>query len=105
MSGDVEVSELTKAALEACWAWHVAESKGLGSFDARMELCNYSEWCVRRALASVYGQPFNEPYQGVPHLMIDVGPLDCHLARANEEIAAKLVKEVKDHESAPAGAP
>jgi len=100
---DETVSKLAVTALEACWAWHVAERKNLGSFDARMELSNYSEYATRRALAAIYGQKFDEPYQGVPHLMIDVvGPLGCHLARANEEIAAALVKEVQEREAHPA---
>ena len=51
-------------AIEACIAWFDAETKTLGTFHNRMELCNYSEWACRK----VAGQ-YVEEYKGTPQLV------------------------------------
>ncbi len=59
------VAEPTKDdALTAMIAWFDAESKSLGSFYDRMELCNYAEWAARKSIGQDVGD-----YKGVPQLI------------------------------------
>ncbi len=60
-----EVVEPTREdALTAMIAWFDAESKNLGSFNDRMELCNYAEWAARKSMGQDVGD-----YEGVPQLI------------------------------------
>ena len=54
-----------KDAAEACIAWFDAESKGLGTFHQRMDLCKYSEWACRKA----NGEDLEE-FKGVPQIIL-----------------------------------
>lgn len=76
-----------------CHAWHRSESQSLGTFNERMELCNYSEWLTRKALSAALGEPFDEPYEGIPHLLLTPG-LGVHLHRATAEDAAEIAREI-----------
>jgi Lar family restriction alleviation protein len=72
-------------ALRACHAWHIAEQQGLGSFQARMELCNYSEYMVERVLLGG-----DKPYEGVPRIRL----FPVELVRDSAERCERLVAEV-----------
>lgn len=69
-------------AIRACHAWHVAEHNSIGSFDARMELCNYSEWLVARWLGLAPAE-----YIGVPRMTL----FPVEINRCTEENAEELV--------------
>jgi hypothetical protein len=93
MNNEETMTELLIAAARACRAWHVAEEKYLGTFNERSELCSYSEWLTRKALAAVDGVPFDEPYQGVPYLYLTLGGV--HIERASEAEAAALAESIQ----------
>ena len=85
-------------ALEACRVWHIAEDKTLGTFHERMELCKYSEWTTRRALATAKGLAFDEEFNGVPRLMIlSSQGLDPRIEKITEEQAQELVGVIAEH--------
>lgn len=92
LTEQVSVGSVMLDALMACNAWHKAESDSIGSFNDRMELCNYSEWITRKAIAFATGEQFDEPYQGVPHLLISSG-LGVHLHRDSADEASKIVQK------------
>lgn len=75
------------AAAKANFAWHIAEEKSLGSFTARLELCNYSQWLTRKALDQV-GE-----YSGVPRLLLDPGSLSAEIVRATVEECETLIRD------------
>lgn len=93
-----ELHTLMRAALQANEVWHIAEDKSLGTFHQRVELCNYSEWITRKALAADGGAPFDEPFQGMPRILIDVMTFTPRLERIDEdqakELCALISKEV-----------
>ena len=74
-------------AAEANLAWSVAEDLSLGSFQARMELCSYSQWLTRKALGEL------SDYQGVPRLLLDPASMSVELARCNVDSCKALVRE------------
>jgi hypothetical protein len=94
----IESASLLYEASRACRAWHRAETEHIGTFDQRSELCNYSEWATRRALAAVAGEPFTEQYDGVPHLLLTDGEqINVRLAKASEGEAVLLVQSIEAH--------
>ncbi len=64
-------THLLLEAARACRLWHIAEEKGLGTFEARMDLCSYSEYATKVALGLI---PFDTEWQGVPCLVITRNP-------------------------------
>jgi hypothetical protein len=79
-------SALVEAA-QANFAWHIAEQLSLGSFQARMELCGYSQWLTRKALGEV------SDYQGVPRLLLDQSTMNVELERRDVDGCKALVRE------------
>jgi len=80
------------AALDAHAAWALAEESGSGvTWEGRSELANYASWMTRKARALATGQTFDEPYEGVPHMI--VWP-QAEIHRASEDIAAEMVRQV-----------
>ncbi len=78
------------AALDAHAAWSLAEENGSGvTWEGRSELANYANWLTRKARALAAGKTFEEPYKGVPHMI--VWP-QAEIQRASEDIAADLVR-------------
>ena len=53
-------------AVRACLFWFQAEHSGFGTFYERMGLCDYAEWCCRKAL----GFPHDPEWKGVPTITI-----------------------------------
>lgn len=88
---DKEIKELMVEALEACEAWHIAEDQSLGTHQNRMDLCRYSEWITRKALAAVKGLPFDEPFQGVPRMLLCLKTFTPRISRIDEGQAKALV--------------
>ncbi len=80
-----------RGALEACAAWHWAETQHDISQEAKMELCNFSEWLTLRALLLTEGDPSMETYHGVPSMVI--WP-EVRIRRADEEGARAIVDQV-----------
>lgn len=72
-------------------AWFEAESEPnkTTTFDERVELCNYAEWCARRALGLAA-----ETYEGIPHIGIDMAGPSAHLFRCNRDEAKSLADRV-----------
>lgn len=83
------VVALTEAA-QANLAWHVAEELSIGSFQARMELCNYAQWLTRKALGDL------SDYEGVPRLLLDTQTFSVDIARCDVEGCKALVREALD---------
>lgn len=79
-----------REALEACAAWHYAESNNVGSFQEKMELCKYSEWATQKAL----GLSSGVQYEGVPRMFI--WP-EVHIHKGDEVAALQLIEMVKQH--------
>ena len=57
-------------AVRASAHWADAEQQTLGTFDMRMNLCSYAEWCCDKAL----GRPHDEEWTGVPHIVLEAKP-------------------------------
>jgi hypothetical protein len=74
MESNIDTAMLVKA-LEAQERWFEAENKFLGTFYDRMDLCSYSEYLMKKALAHVRGELFVEEWVGVPQLIITTGGL------------------------------
>ena len=72
MESNIDTAMLVKA-LEAQERWFEAENKFLGTFYDRMDLCSYSEYLMKKALAHVRGELFVEEWVGVPQLIITMG--------------------------------
>lgn len=77
-----------RTAAEANLAWNLAEELNLGSFQARMELCSYSQWLTRQALGA------NAEYKGVPRIVLDLETVEARLVRCDVEGCKALVREV-----------
>ena len=72
-------------ALRACHAWHIAEEKNIGSFQAKSALCNYSEYLTEKALFRT-----DAAYEGVPRIYL----FPVELVRDTAEECDHLIEEV-----------
>jgi hypothetical protein len=72
-------------AARACHAWHVAEDRGLGTFQQRMELCHYSEYLTEQVLLGG-----DTPYEGVPRITL----FPIEIQRDTAEQAEAIIAEV-----------
>lgn len=61
-----EENAALRHASQANLDWHESENKSLGTFWERVELCDYSQWCAKKAL----GLPCDEEYPGIPKLVL-----------------------------------
>lgn len=57
-------------AVKASCLWALAEQEHLGSFNTRLDLCSYAEWCCDRAL----GRPHDSEWHGVPRIVLTPRP-------------------------------
>ncbi len=95
----IEAVPLLLAALDAHAAWGLAEENGSGvTWEGRSELANYANWLTRKARALAAGKTFDEPYEGVPHMI--VWP-EAEIHRASEDIAAEMVRTMLAKERQP----
>ncbi len=75
--------KLLREAVRAHNAWFLAETKNLGTFQDRMNLCSYAEWTGKLALAGE-----SEPFEGVPQIIVfPKVTREC----INEEAARELI--------------
>ena len=75
--------DLLEAVRASCF-WAEAENQHLGTFDDRMNLGSYAEWCCDKAL----GRPHSEEWEGVPRIV-----LGHHVARGDKLILPALAVE------------
>lgn len=56
-------------AVRAQMFWHLAEDQHIGTFQDKMNLASYAEWCCSRAL----GLSHDKEWQGVPQIILSFG--------------------------------
>ena len=81
IAAETHLAELVEAC-EAFALWMSSEKlKEKYDFYDRMNLCDYAEFLNRKALAKVRGEEFDETWEGVPQILIDLRTLMPHLVR------------------------
>lgn len=84
-------------AAEACEAWHAAEAETppkSTSYDARVDLCHWSEYLTTFALAVVRGEATPGKFVPVPRIGFGPGPEILDMSRDADECRA-AVREVR----------